>query len=256
MRDVRLVGRQLYYEQLGFWRNPIGAGFTVGFSVVFLVLLSAAAGNSRIDILGNIRVIQYYVPGFVAYGVMSACFNVLAISLVARRDMGLLKRMRLSPIPTWILLGGILLNALVVSLVQVVVLLLIGRLAFDVVLPHQMLPLLLALVVGALSFAALGVAMSSLLPNQEAAGPVTGIVFFVLLFLSGLWYPLDPDSGLAKFAALFPVRHLITAVFAPFDLRPGASPWAWNDLLILVAWGAVGAIISVRHFRWEPHRTS
>jgi ABC-2 type transport system permease protein len=224
--------------------------------VVFLVLLAAAAGNSRIDILGNIRVIQYYVPSFVAYGVMSACFNVLAISLVTRRDMGLLKRMRLSPIPAWVLLGGILLSAIVVSLIQVVILLIIGRVAFDVVLPHQILALVLALIVGALCFAALGVAMSTALPNQEAAGPVTAIVFFVLLFLSGLWYPIDPDSGLAKFSALFPVRHFITAVFAPFDLRRGASPWAWGDLLVMLVWGAAGAVVAIRHFQWEPRRTA
>ena len=44
-RDLRLVTRQVHYEQLSFWLNPIGAAFTVGFSVVFLVLLGASAGK-------------------------------------------------------------------------------------------------------------------------------------------------------------------------------------------------------------------
>jgi ABC-2 type transport system permease protein len=72
LRDLRMVARQVRYEQLTFWLNPLAAVFTVGFSVIFLVLLGASAGSSRVHILGNIKLIQYYVPGFVAYGVMSA----------------------------------------------------------------------------------------------------------------------------------------------------------------------------------------
>src|SRR3984957_19743331 len=124
--DIRLVGRQVGYEQLTFWLNPVGAVFTVGFSVVFLVLLGASAGNSRISFYGNIRLIQYYVPGFAAYGVMAACFNILAITLVNRRELGLLKRLRLSPLPTWVLLAAILLSSMIIAAVEVVLLLVVG----------------------------------------------------------------------------------------------------------------------------------
>ena len=115
MRDLLLIGRQVRYEQLSFWLNPVGAIFTVGFSVIFLVLLGATAGSSRVSYLGNIKLIQYYVPGFVAYGVMSACFNSLTMLLVNRREMGLLKRLRLSPLPTWALLGAIFVSTLIVA---------------------------------------------------------------------------------------------------------------------------------------------
>jgi ABC-2 type transport system permease protein len=253
-RDLRLVGRQVRFEQLQFWRNPVGAAFTVGFSVVFLVLLASSAGSSRVDFLGGIRQVQYYVPGFAAYGVMAACFNLLAITLVVRRETGLLKRLRLSPLPAWVMVGGITGNALIVSALQVVVLLVIGRVAYDVPFPHAWPALVVALVVGAVCFTALGVAVSTLIPNQESAGPVTSIVFFVLLFLSGLWYPLRPGSGLARFSAWFPVRHLIVAVFAPFDPRPGVSPWAWGDLAVIAIWGVVATLVAVRRFRWAPRR--
>ena len=112
--DLRLVARQVRYEQLGFWLNPVAAVFTIVFSVVFLVLLAATAGNSRIAFLGNIRAVRYYVPSFAAYGVMSACFNMLTISIVVRREMGLLKRVRLSPLPTWVMLAAIFINALII----------------------------------------------------------------------------------------------------------------------------------------------
>lgn len=252
--DLRLVGRQLYYEQLGFWRNPSGAVFTVGFSVVFLVLLAASGGTDKIAFLGGVREVQYYVPGFAAYGVMSACFNLLAIQLVVRRENGLLKRLRLSPLPTWALVGALFCSALVVSLVQVVLLLAVGRFAFSVELPHELAAFALALVVGAICFTALGVAASTVVPNEEAAGPMVSIVFFVLLFLSGLWYPLKPGSTLAQISGWFPVAHLIHAMFAPFDLVPGASPWAWHDLAVVGAWGVGGAVVAVRRFAWAPRR--
>jgi ABC-2 type transport system permease protein len=254
VRDVRLVGRQVRYEQLSFWLNPVGAVFTVGFSVIFLILLGASAGHSRISFYGNVKLIQYYVPGFVAYGVMAACFNILAITIVNRREMGLLKRLRLSPLPTWALLAAILLSSMIIAIIQVVLLLAVGRIAFGVHLPADIAAFVLAVVVGMLSFTALGVAMSTLVPNQDAAGPLVSIVFFVLLFLSGLWFPLAPGSGLARFSAYFPVHHFIAAVFAPFDTGRGGSPWAWNDLLVVAVWGAAGAVVAVRRWQWSPRR--
>jgi ABC-2 type transport system permease protein len=252
--DVKLVGRQVHYEQLSFWLNPVGAAFTVGFSVVFLILLGASAGNSHISFYGNIRLVQYYVPGFAAYGVMAACFNILAITLVNRREMGLLKRLRLSPLPTWALLSAIVLSSMVVATIEVVILLIVGRLGFSVHFPDNVGAFVVAIVVGMLCFSALGVAMSTLVPNQDAAGPIVSIIFFVLLFLSGLWFPLKPGSGLAQFSSYFPVRHFINAVFAPFDTQTGASPWAWHDLLIVAIWGVVGAIVAVRRWKWSPRR--
>ena len=254
LSDVKLVVRQVRYEQLSFWLNPIGAVFTVGFSVVFLILLGASAGNSHISFYGNIRLVQYYVPGFAAYGVMAACFNILAITLVNRREMGLLKRLRLSPLPTWALLTAIVLSSMVVAVIEVVILLVVGRLGFNVHFPDNVGAFVVAIVVGMLCFSALGVAMSTLVPNQDAAGPIVSIIFFVLLFLSGLWFPLKPGSGLAQFSAYFPVHHFINAVFAPFNTQRGASPWAWHDLLIVAIWGAVGAIVAVRRWRWSPRR--
>ncbi len=253
LRDLKLVGRQVYYEQLAFWLNPVGASFTLLFSVVFLVLLGATAGNSRISFLGNIRAIQYYVPTFACYGVMAACFNMLSVQLVIRREMGLLKRLRLSPMPTWVMLGGIVGNALVVTIVQVVALLVIGRLGYHVAFPQHLAAFAVVIVIGVVCFTALGVAASTLVPNQDSAGPMISIVFFVLLFLAGLWYPIPNNSGLAKFSNYFPVRHLILAAKRPFGhLAPGISPWGWGDIKWMLLWGVIGIIVSLRRWRWEP----
>lgn len=252
--DLRKVAHQVRYEQIAFWRNRVGAIFTVGFSVVFIVLLGATAGSSRIQYLDGIRLVQYYAMGFVSYGVMAACFNALSISLVVRRETGLLKRLRLSPLPAWALLASIFVSTAVVAVLEVVLMLAIGRGAYAIELPQHVAAFFLVILVGVVSFTALGVAMSTLVPNQEAAGPVISVVFFVLLFLSGLWFPFKPGSGLAHFASWIPLYRFIEAVQASFGVERGVGPWAWSDLLVVAAWGVLGALVAVRRFRWAPRR--
>ena len=166
----------------------------------------------------------------------------------------MLKRLRLSPLPAWVFVGALFVNSLIVSVLQVAVLLAIGRIAYDVPIPSNLGALSLAVTLGVVAFGALGVGASTLIPNQEAAGPTLSIIFFVLLYLSGLWFPLQSDSALARISAWFPVRHFMTATFAPYDPRPGANAFAWHDLGILALWAVVAVAIAIRRFRWEPHR--
>ena len=251
--DLKLIAWQVRFEQLSFWLNPIGAIFTIGFSTVFLLIFEATAGKSTVASLGGIKLDQYYVPGFIAYGVMSSCFSVLSIVIVNRREMGLLKRLRLSPAPTWILMSAIFVNTLIVCVIQILLMLIVGRL-FGVHGPANWLPFLLALVVGIASFTALGMGVSTLLPNADAAGPVVNIVFFIVLAFSGLYFPLTPGSTLANITDYLPVRRLIVSLQDSFNHIPGTSPWAWNNLTVIAIWGAVGVFLTLRRWRWAPRR--
>ena len=255
MNDLKLIARQTRFEQLSFWLNPVGAFFTVGFSTIFLIILGSSAGHSTVNFLG-IRLISYYVAGFVAYGVMSSCFNILAITMVNRREMGLLKRLRLSPAPTWILMAAVFISTMMISVLQIVILLVLGRFGYSVHGPASLAPFLVALVVGMLSFTGLGLAMSTLIPNADAAGPATSVVFFILLALSGLWFPISAGSGLAKVTSYFPVRPLILAIESSFNHIRGAAPWAWHDILVVGLWGVGGVIVALRRWQWAPRRMS
>ena len=255
VNDLKMVARQVRYEQLSFWLNPLGAFFTLGFSTIFLVMLGAIAGHTTIGSgYGKVKLVQYYLGGFVSYGIMAACFTVLAQTLVNRRELGLLKRLRLSPVPTGVLLSAIFLSTIIVALLQVVILLAVGRLGFGDYLPPHALAFILTIVVGMLSFTAMGVGVSTLVPNADASGPMVSIVFFLLLAFSGLWFPIKPGTTLANISGYFPVRHLITAVLASFDLPGGADPWAWHDLEVMAIWGAAGLLVATRRWGWSPRR--
>ena len=122
----------------------------------------------------------------------------------------------------------------------------IGRFGYNVPFPQDLPALVVVLVVGAASFTALGLGVSTLIPNQEAGAPVTSIVFFVLLFLSGLWFPLATNSGLAKFSSYLPVRHMIVAVYDASIAQKGVSSWPWHDLLVMAIWGVGAVLVAAR----------
>jgi ABC-2 type transport system permease protein len=143
---------------------------------------------------------------------------------------------------------------MIVAALQVVILLAVGRFGYSVHGPDNVVPFLLVIVVGMLSFTAMGVGMSTVVPNADAAGPIVNLTFFLLVGLSGLWFPIKPGSGLATFANYFPVRHLITALNTTFNTLAGTSAWSWHDLLIIAVWGVVGAGVALRRWKWSPRQ--
>jgi ABC-2 type transport system permease protein len=120
--------------------------------------------------------------------------------------------------------------------------------------PENVVSFLLVLVVGMFSFTAMGVGISTVVPNADAAGPIVSLVFFILVALSGLYFPLQAGTGLATFSGYFPIRHLITACVTSFNAPPGSSSWPWNDLLVILVWGIVGAFVALRRWQWSPRR--
>ena len=117
MSDLGLARRQVVAEQRSFWRNPAAAGFTIIFPLMLLVVFASLNSGTRIHDLGNIRFIEYYVPGILAYAVIAACFMSLAMNLTRQRDEGILKRKRATPLPAWALIAGLVGSAIIIAFV-------------------------------------------------------------------------------------------------------------------------------------------
>ncbi|MDP9101275.1 MAG: ABC transporter permease [Actinomycetota bacterium] len=257
MTGARLLVWQLRYEQKSFWRNPQSAIFTFLFPVMFLVIFASLNTGGRVAVLGGLKYNQYFIPAIVAYGIMTATYMQLAITLTLRRDSGVLKRYRATPLPAWGVVGGMLLNAFAIAVTITIVTTGIGMGFYGVTFPGHTPALVLALLVGALSFSALGVAVSTFVPNGEAAPAVVNGLFLPLALGSGVFFPLDPASSFAHVAGVFPVRHFVAATFAAFDPRlphDAAHGYAWWDLGVLALWGVAAGVVAVRRFRWEPRR--
>lgn len=255
-RDLRLLWRQIGYEQLSYWRNPAAAFFTFALPLVFLFIFVSVFGNQKFGnfaggLLRDVKGSQYYVSSILAYGVVAACFSNLSITLCLRRDQGILKRVRGTPIAPWVYLSAAVGSSVVVSLGLSAVCLVAGVAIYGVPFPHAFAALVVAILVGAAAFCALGMAVTALIPNSEAAPPIVNIVMLVLLFISGTYFPVSPTSALGRIAEVFPVQHFILAVRAPMVPQLRQSAWQGGHLLVMVLWGVGGLLFAVRRFRWE-----
>lgn len=258
--DVGMVRRQVRVEQRSFWRNPAAAGFTFVFPLMFLVIFSSLSGQGSVDLAGGGKIgfATYYLPGIIGFSVLQAGFTGLTMSLVNRRDAGILKRVRGTPLPIWSYVAGILGSQFVVTVVLAVVTSAVSMLAFDVPFPRHVLPLVGVLILGAACFSALGVAMTSVIPNADAAPAIVNVIIFPLLFLSGTFFPITNDT-INQISDILPISRLQGALFDSFappvevhgHLTHAGGPQS-SDLWVLFAWFAVGAFVAVRRFRWEP----
>jgi ABC-2 type transport system permease protein len=246
--DLRLLWHQVRYEQLSFWRNPQSAFFTFVFPVVLITLFGALFGGVKgSSYFYGLSALQYYVPTIAAVSVLGSCYSQLAIVLSTRRQDGILKRVRATPLPAWTYFLGLLAHCVLVSVVDIALIVGVGRL-FGVPFPTHWAAIAVALVLGAAVFCALGVAVASLIRNSEAAPALVQLVLFPLMFISGTYIPIHSDV-LNRISGALPVRPFNEALLAPFAQHAGLD---WKNLGVLVAWGAAGALVAVRRFRWSP----
>jgi len=254
MKSVRLVLHEFKYTQKVFWRNPASVFFTAMLPVIFMLIFATIFGSDKLKSLDNLPTTTYYVPAIVTLAVVSATMVSLATNLTISREAGLLKRGRGTPLPPWVFIAGRVGNAIVISVLMVVVVTLIGRILYGAPIPWDRLPAVaVTLVIGAASFCCLGIAMTAIIPSREAAPAVTNLITLPLYFLSGIFIPESeiPD-GVLSFANHFPIRDFFTAFFAAYNPNTIGSGFMWGDLLVVGIWGLAGLLLAIRYFRWTP----
>jgi ABC-2 type transport system permease protein len=249
-----LVLHQFRYDQRTFWRNPASVFFTVLLPIIFLFIFATIFGDEPIEELGGVKTTTYYVPAILALAAISATLVSPAISITQDRETGVLKRVRGTPLPSWVFIAGRVGNAIVISLLMTVIVTAIGKLVYDVSVPGETIPaVLVTLAVGAAAFACLGFALTIVIPSEEAAPAVTNAIALPLYFISGIFIPESeiPD-GVLHVADAFPFRHFFQAFFEAFDPQTTGAGFEIGDLAVVAVWGLAGLLIAVLFFRWTP----
>jgi ABC-2 type transport system permease protein len=246
---VRLFWHQLKSEQLTFWRSREAAIFIFLFPPLLFVLLASVFGDGTRD---GIPASTYLVAGLIAYAVANTALGGLAIMLVIRREFGILKRLRSTPLPASLYLGVTLLSNLIVVALQSAVVVALGLGLFDAQRPENTLAFMLALVLGAASFAGLGLAIAGLIRSGEAIAAVVNVIILPMSFLSGSFGPADNlPRFLEVLRKILPLNYLLELVLAAY--ADGEAVWEHpTAIAVLVAWGAAGYLVAWRRFGWEP----
>jgi ABC-2 type transport system permease protein len=245
---MRLYRHQVKWEQLLFWRSRESAVFVFLFPLLLFTLLTAVY-NGRI--YGR-PASWALLAGMLGYGAATTAFAGLALILVARRELGILKRIRSTPLPPATYLVAVLTSIMVVFALQAVSLFVLGKVLKSTPWPHNVVSLALALALGAAVFAALGLALTGFIRSLEGSSAIVNVIVLPMAFLSGSFGPTRHyPQALRAIGAVLPLKPLIDLINGIY--LHGQQIWDRpRAVALLIAWGIFGMAVAIRKFRWEP----
>lgn len=258
---VRLGLARAAVETKMFFREKDAVVFTFSFPIVLLVLFGSIFSGS----MGNgITVSQLYTAGLIGAGVMGAAFQNLGIGIATDREDGALKRLAGTPMPRASYFIGKILNVLLIAFLEVVILLAIGVVMYDLELPTQVSRWVTfgwVFVLGVSASALLGIAVSSLPRSAKSAAAVITMPFVVLQFISGVYIPIaQMPPWLVNISSVFPLKWMCQGFRSVFLGDGGAvleltkSYELGRVALILGAWVIGGLLLCLTTFRWKGRR--
>jgi ABC-2 type transport system permease protein len=232
-----------------FLREPMLAFWTVGLPLVLLVIfgLIPAFKQTHSGYQG-LTVLDTYV--IIIILLMLAMFSLFSLpyALASYREQGILRRLQTTPAGAARLLAAQLLVTVGAMVVMVAAILVLGRLAFAV--PFPMAPGIWVVValLAAAGTLSLGLLIAAVAPNPRVASAIGNILFFPLMFFSGLWLPIPSFP-----AVLQHISHA-TPLGAAWESFQQAALGHWPPALAMgtmAAYAVVFAVAAARLFRWE-----
>ena len=211
-----------------------------------LVQLSARAVDSS-----SLRYIDFLVPGLIAMALAQSAIFGIAGTLVAWRERGVFRRLRVTPLPLAEFGAARLLASLALALTQTALLLTVGRLAFGVHLGVNLLALLPLVIVGALCFLSMGFFVGSVAKSQDAAAAIANVITLPMIFLAGVFFSLDTaPHWLTQVANVLPLTYLADGL-RDVAIRGHSLVSTLPDLAVLGGVSLLVAALTLRTFRWD-----
>jgi ABC-2 type transport system permease protein len=252
MSTASLVYKQVKSEVQNFRRNPTAAIFTIVFPLIFLSLGSLSNNKPATFEHRTIHYVDLLIPGVIAFGIFTASFTNLAMRITILRDLGVLRRVRGTPVPTWIYLAGHIGTSVLISFAMTAVLAIGGAVIYSVQIPtHMIVQVLAAIALGAFAFCAMALAISGFIPNADAAAPIVQLFSLPQFILGGIFFPITGSGPFWAFVRTLPLYHLSHTLKICFNLPSSSSHLVTKDLIALAAWGTGLTIIALRNFKWE-----
>jgi ABC-2 type transport system permease protein len=201
--------------------------------------------------VNTLRTVDFLLPGILAMALMQLGVFATAPPLVQLREQQVLRRLGATPLSRTMLLASQVFLRLTIGLTQTVLLIAVGQLVFHVQILGNGLLMAGIILLGAVMFVAFGYMMSGLARTQESVVGLSQLVNFPMMFLSGLFFPVDMMPGwIRPVIDAMPLTYLADALR---QVMVGAIPLhaLQTDLLVLALWLVVMSVLAVKLFRWE-----
>ncbi len=246
---MKMLLGQIAMETKLFVRRRDDLFWTLAFPVFFMVMYGFIYGDQMWNEYG-MRAIDYLAPGMLVMALMVTGIMSNASGFAEEREKGIYRRLSLTPLKRSTLIGGQILHRYLVILVQTVLLLLIGVLAFEIKIEANYLLFWVVLTVGAICFLTVGFALTGLIRSARSASPIAMSAFFILVFLGGIFVPVAIMPGFLKYVTnVLPSTHLNDALRLVMVNGAGLAD-IWKPLLVAIAWTIGCLAVTIRFFRW------
>ena len=200
----------------------------------------------------NVNYVDFLAPGVLAMSIMNGGIVGLSAAFVVMRERGVLRRIKVTPFPLISFITARVATQLLVALCQAAILLGLAKLIFNLDIVGSLFGVAVFIFLGSLAFLTIGFFVAGVSRKQESATALAQLISFPMLFLSGVFFPLDlAPVWLQDVAKALPLTYLVDGLRQVMVY--GASLVSlWGDLLALVLTIAIGLALAVRFFRWEP----
>jgi ABC-2 type transport system permease protein len=241
LAKITTVELKLFFRESGTWI------VSLLLPTFILVVIGAIFAPHRPDeALGGRRFIDLFVPSLVVITLATLGVNTLPARLVSYREKGVLRRLSTTPVnPAMLLIAQLVIN-MAAAVAAVALLIIVGKLAFQIPLPQHPLGFLAAFLLGMSSLFGLGLLVAAVAPTARVSTALIVPLFIVVMFLGGVYVP-------RMFLPDFLVRigeYTPPGVQALLDAWMGSAPQPLQ-LVIMVAITVVAGAAAARLFRWE-----
>lgn len=248
---MKTLVAQAKLETKLLYRDKAAIFWTLAFPVFFIVLFGLVYEGIG-ETWGEIGApINYLLPAIIVMALMTTGIMAIVPDFVEQREKGIYRRLSLTPLKRHILIGGQIVNRYLVVLLQTAILIAIGVGVFGARIGGNYLLFWAVLTLGALSFLAMGFALTGLVKSSKGATPLSMIPFFILMFLGGIFIPIEQmPEFLHPVCEALPSTRLNDALRMIAIEEAGISE-VWHELPVLLGWLVGCLALSIKFFKWE-----
>lgn len=236
-----------WVETKVFMREPMGVIATLGMPVLIFVILGESFGNDSMQQMSEPGAL-FNLPIFATLLIAVSTVISLVAVVSIYREGGILKRLRATPLSPITILAAHVFVKTVFSLLGLGLLVMVGRRLLPGGMRVDLVPFAAALVLGTMSILALGFVIASVVPTARFAQPLTAALFYPMIGISGLFFPLERlGRPLHLLALALPTTHTVSLLRGVWD----GNGWLWSNAIALIVILLVCTAVSARVFRWE-----